>query len=95
MNHLRQYFLRFPKKEETFQKHSVSIFLKGLLNKDLHSALYMKHNKYLNLCIHEAIDYNDSYGRSEDDTKSNANNSSIKVTPQINEIVKMVMENFQ
>ena len=44
------------------QERLVSIFLKGLSSKELHVALYMKHHKNLNQCIHNAIDYDDNCG---------------------------------
>ena len=44
------------------QERLVSIFLEGLSSKELHTALYMKHHKNLNECIHDAIDYHDNYG---------------------------------
>ena len=48
----------------------------------------MKHYEYLNLCIHKAIDYNDNYGKVEDDTKS-------KTSDSFDEIVKVVIEKIQ
>ena len=47
-NHLRQYLARCPEEEMPSQEMSVSIFLEGLKNKDLHATLYMKHHKNLN-----------------------------------------------
>ena len=42
------------------QERLVSIVLEGLLNKELHIALYMKHHKNLNHYIHDAINYDDN-----------------------------------
>ena len=55
-NSLRQYLARCPLEEMPSQEILVSIFLEGLSNKELHAALYMKHHKNLNQCIHDAID---------------------------------------
>ena len=59
-NCFRKYLLRCPKEEIPSQKRLVSIFLEGVRNKELHSALYMKHHKDLDVCIHKAIDYDDN-----------------------------------
>ena len=71
-NRLRQYLIRCPSSKVPGQERLVSIFLEGLLNKDLHSSLYMQHHKDLDQCIHEAIDYDDNCGPCPTDTSSKA-----------------------
>ena len=73
----------------------VSIFLGGLLNKDLHSALYMKHRKQLYLCIHEAIDYDTNCDWGKNDTNSKTSGSSRQMASQIEDIIKGVTKKIQ
>ena len=92
---LRQYFAQCPTiKEMPSQERLVSIFLEGLLNKELHVSLYMKHHKNLNQCIHDVIDYDDNYGEKlkGKDTSSKTSASTHSIASQIEEITKGVME---
>ena len=79
------------------QERLVSIFLEGLSSKELHAALYMKHHKNLNQCIHDAIDYDDNYGDElkAKDTSSKTCASTSLVASQVEEITKGVMEKIQ
>ena len=45
------------------QERLVSIFLEGLINRELHAALYMQRHKNLNQCIHDALDCDDNCDR--------------------------------
>ena len=42
------------------QEKLVSLFLEGLLNKNLHANLYGRKHKTLNECVHDAIDHDDN-----------------------------------
>ena len=64
-NRLRRYLARCLEEDMPSQERLMSIFLKGLKNKDLHATLYMKHHKNLNQCINDAIDYDYSCGDDE------------------------------
>ena len=79
------------------QERLVSIFLEGLSSKELHAALYIKHHKNLNQCIHNAVDYDDNCGdelkAKETSSKTSASTSSI--ASQVEEITKGVMEKIQ
>ena len=79
------------------QERLVSIFLEGLSSKELHAALYMKHHKNLNQCIHDAIDYDDNCGDElkEKETSSKTSASTSSVASQVEEITKGVMEKIQ
>ena len=57
----------------------------------------MKHHKKLNLCIHDAIDYDDNCGDDEkkDDKSSRASSSNSLVASQVEEFTKGVMEKMQ
>ena len=79
------------------QERLVSIFLEGLLKKDLLATLYMKHHKKLNQCIHDAIDYDDKYGEElkGKDTSSKTSASTSLVASQVKEMTKGVMEKIQ
>ena len=94
---MRQYLARCPKEEMPSQERLVSIFLKGLKNKDLHVTLYMKHHKNSNQCINDAIDYDDNCGddKKKDDKSSRASSSTSLITSQVEEITKGVMERMQ
>ncbi|MCO5548855.1 hypothetical protein L7F22_002317 [Adiantum nelumboides] len=94
-NRLKQYLARCPKSKMPKQERLVSIFLEGLRNKDLHSALFMKYHKSLNLCIHKAIDYDDNCDKDADETRSKSGESSRKATLQIEDIIKEVVEKMQ
>ena len=76
------------------QERLVSIFLEGLSSKELHVALYMKHHKNLNQCIHDAIDYDDNCGEEliGKDTRSKTSASTSSIASQVEEITKGVME---
>ena len=79
------------------QERLVSIFLEGLLSKELHITLYMKHHKNLNQCIHDAIDYDDNCGEElkRKDTSSRASASTSSVASQVEEITKGVVKKIQ
>ena len=64
-NILRPYLTQCSKEEMLSEERLVSIFLEGLSNKYLHVALYMKHQKILNQCIHDAIDHDGSCGQED------------------------------
>ena len=72
------------------QERLVSIFLEGLLNKELHIVLYMKHHKNLNHCSHDTFDYDDNYDEElkGKDKSSKASASTILVASQVEEIMK-------
>ena len=79
------------------QERLVSIFLEGLLSKELHITLYMKHHKNLNQCTHDAINYHDNCieelkGK---DTSSRASANTCLVASQGEEITKGVMKKIQ
>ena len=71
--------------------------LEGLSSKELHAALYMKHHKNLNQCIHNAISYDNNCGEElkEKDTSSRTSASTSVVASQAKEIMKGVMEKIQ
>ena len=79
------------------QERLVSIFLEGLSSKELHTALYMKHHKNLNQCIHDAIDYDDNYNEElkGKDTSFKTSASTSSIASQVEEITKGVMEEIQ
>ena len=80
------------------QERLVSIFLEGLLNRELHASLYMKHHKNLNQCINDAIDFDDNCGAMDkkNEAKSyGASSSNGSVASQVEEITKGVMEKIQ
>ena len=79
------------------QERLLSIFLEGLSSKELHVALYMKHHKNLNQCIHYAIDYDDNCGEElkAKDTSSKTSAGTSSVASQVEEITKGVMEKIQ
>ena len=76
----------------------MSIFLEGLLNRELHASLYMKHHKNLNQCINDAVDFDDNCGTMDkkSEVKSyGASSSNSSVASQVEEITKGVMEKMQ
>ena len=77
------------------QEWFVLIFLEGLLNENLHFALYMKHHKDFNLYMHEAIDYDDSWDWGTYDTNSNTSSSSRQMASQVEKIIRGVLEKMQ
>ena len=83
--------------EMSSQERLVSIFLEGLLSKELHATLYMKPYKNLNQCIHDAVDYYEDYHEAlkGKDTSSKASVSTSLVSSQVEEITKGVMEKIQ
>ena len=75
---LMQYMARCPEKEFPSPEKLVSIFLEGLLNKNLHANLHGRKHKTLNECIKEAIDQNDNcdiYGKDKPITGSDGTSS--------------------
>ena len=88
---------RCPKEELPSQERLVFIFLEGLLNRELHDALYMQHHKNLNQCIHDALDYDDNCdkGKIENNTSSKASASSTSAASQVDEIIKGVTEKMK
>ena len=80
------------------QERLVSIFLEGLLNRELHTSLYMKHHKNLNQCIKDAIDFDDNCGTMDKKSEGkgySASSSNSLVASQVEEITKGVMEKMQ
>ena len=69
------------------QERLVSLFLEGLWSKELHSAIYMKHLIDLDQCIHKAIEYNDNCAKGAFGTGSQDNESTQKVSSQVDEII--------
>lgn len=59
-NRLKKYVARCPVRELPSQEKLVSLFLEGLLNKNLHANLYGKKHRTLNECVHDAIDHDDN-----------------------------------
>ena len=85
---------RCLEEEMPTQERFVSIILEGLLNRELHPSLYMKHHNNLNQCINDAIDYNENCGEElkGKDTSSKTSASTSLVASQVEEITKGVME---
>ena len=85
-------------KEMPSQERLVSIFLEGLLNKELHTILYMKHHKNLNQCINHAVDFDDNCGTMDKKSEGKsygASSSNSLVASQVKEITKGVMYKMQ
>ena len=59
----KKHLARCPKSKLPCQERLVSLFIKGLLNCELHAMLYIKHHKTMNECIHDAIEFDDIYKR--------------------------------
>ena len=55
----------------------------------------MKHLIDLNQCIHEAIEYDDNCDKGTVGTRSQTNDSTIRVLSQVNEIIRGVTERMQ
>ena len=88
---------RCLEEEMLSQERLVSIFLEGLVNKDLCLNLCMKHHKNFNQCIHDAINYDDNCDDElkGKDTSSKTSASTSLVASQVEEITKGVMEKIQ
>ena len=88
---------RCPEEELPSQERLVSIFLEGLINRELHDALYMQRHNNLNQCIHDALDYDDNCdrGKAENDTSSKASESLTSAISQAHEIIKGVTEKMK
>ena len=74
------------------QERLVSLFLEGILSKELHSVVYMKHIIDLDQCIHEAIEYNDNCAKGASGTGSQTNESTSRVLSQVDEIIQGVIK---
>lgn len=97
-NRLQQYLARCPKEEIPSQERLVSIFLEGLLNRELHASLYMKHHKNLNQCINDVVDFDDNYGTVDKKSEGKGyspSSSNSSIASQVEEITKGVMEKLQ
>ena len=80
------------------QERLVSIFLEGLLNRQLHVSLYMKYHKNLNQCINDAVDFDDNCGTMDKKSEGkdySASSSNSSIASQVEEITKGVMEKMQ
>lgn len=81
------------------QERLSSIFLEGLLNRELHVSLYMKHHKNLNQCINDVVHFDDKCGtmdkKNEGKSFSASSSNSLSIASQVEEITKGVMEKMQ
>ena len=72
------------------QEWLVSLFLEDLCNKELHSTIYMKHLIDLDQCIYEAIEYDDNFSKVAASIGSQIDESTARVSSQVDEIVQGV-----
>ena len=77
------------------QERLVSIFLEGLCSKELHSAVYTKHFMYLDQCIYEAIEYDDNCSKGTAGIGSQTNESTTKISSQLDDIIRGVTTRMQ
>ena len=77
------------------QELLVSLFLKGLWSKELHSAIYMKHLIALDQCIHKAIEYDANCTKGASGTGSQTNEFTSRVLSQVDEIIQGVIGRMQ
>ena len=72
-NRMKQYIARCGEIEKPSQKRLVSIFLEGLIDKNLHAHVYAKKHSNFNECCLDAMDYDDNF-----DLKGESNGQSEK-----------------
>ena len=100
---LRDYALQFkkhlarcPKSKTPCQERLVSLFIEGLVNRELHAMLYIKHHKTMNECIREAIEFDDNCKRtmSHDQARTSTPSDVIYAT-YVEEVIKAIADRMQ
>ena len=72
------------------------MFIEGLVSRELHAMLYIRHHKTMNECIHEAIEFDDNCERTmPHDQASTSIASEVISATCVEKVIKAIADRIQ